>query len=223
MHKFIIVVVFPMVLIGCAKLNISNDYVLQEKSPNGVAVLSLTYSGACVGGAGIHLGGKDVGLLRLAMDEQELLDWGKWCEEDESFWRRFPEGSHQSEIGRLFVIEFPAGEHQFIAIHIGGAFSGRFSIPFSVLPGKYVYLGNIHIQAGRIEYSTAEIVLGVLAGASGGSRFRLKIILRDLRERDLSQLIKKYPNIRKEQLVVKLLEKIEEWKDECDPALDVFC
>lgn len=226
MNKLILIVIFPIALIGCSIQNIPNDYVLEDKSPNGVAVFSLTYSGDCVVRAGIQLGGEDARLIRLRMSEQDLLDWGKWCED--SGWT-FPKGSYQTEIGRLVAVELPAGRHEFRQTVVNNALSGHYSMPFSVFAGKVTYLGNIDIQAEWRKRTGGDIAAGIIVGAvfgfygAGGSRVEIKSTVRDMRERDLALLIKKFPNLQKEQLVVEFPDKMEELKEECDPALDPNC
>lgn len=203
MKKLVIIAVIPIVLFGCAVQNIPNDYVLQNNSPNGVAVISLTYSGNCVGGVAMYFGMEADKLIRLNSGELNLLDWGKWCEKDKSGWYHFPKGASQTEVGRLYVLELPAGNYTIRRVQVGMAFSGLITIPFSVLAGKVTYLGNVDIRAERIPYSATETVLGVLSGASGGSRFWLKMRGRDMRGRDLALLFERYANITNEQLVVK--------------------
>jgi uncharacterized protein YcfL len=86
MKKLIIIIVFSIVLVGCSANNIPNDFILQRVSSKGVAVVSLTYSGDCVRSVKVNFRKENIynpfrARVYLFEKTQDLLDWGKWCEE----------------------------------------------------------------------------------------------------------------------------------------------
>lgn len=204
MKRLIIIIVFSIVLVGCKAAQIPNNFILQRDSSKGVAVVSLTYSGACVRGVAVSYSKKTIyvpfrGEVNLLEEERDLLDWGKWCEVS-TFWPgKWPEGVTQSEVGRVFAFELPAGEYKFYRILLEGDWFWRISMPFTVLPGRITYLGNIHIQAQENELSIGNLF-------SGKARFTSKFGIRDMRERDLELLEKKHPNLEIDDVEVRLLK-----------------
>lgn len=212
MKRLIIIIVFSIVLVGCGAINMPNDFILQRDSSNGVVVVSLTYSGVCVRGVDFKFHKGSIydpfrGNVYLSKEKQDLLDWGKWCEGQSSWSGKWPEGVTQSEVGRVFAFLLPAGEYKFYKTLLEEVWSKRISMPFTVLPGRITYLGNIHIQAQENETSFADKAKLLIArfSVSGKSRYTSKFGIRDMRERDLELLKKKHPNLEIDDVEVRSL------------------
>jgi hypothetical protein len=110
--------------------------------------------------------------------------------------------TEDSPCGRLAVIELQQGEYEFYSWQ-GGTSGGPggftvtvrstepFSKRFRVVPGKAVYLGNIHFSVTR-------------GGPfQGGGTYRMRVS--DLQKRDLPLLHQKNPRITSDSVVVSIL------------------
>jgi hypothetical protein len=147
---------------ACVTFNIPAEYGLSPASGKGLAVFSLTANDRpgnftiayrSVGGDAKG----DVSLHTL----RNPLDW------------RDPRG-------RLVVIELPAGSYEFYNwAGLRARSTDRFSIPFSIEPGKATYLGNVHFD--------------VFSGVYG-------VRVSDRSSRDLPALFERYPNLQRDAL-----------------------
>jgi hypothetical protein len=109
--------------------------------------------------------------------------------------------------GRLVAIEVPQGAYELYSWQTYGIGAGRpFSIPFKVVRGKISYVGNVYI-----EILTEENIF--------------RVVVSDKSKRDLSLLLRKYPRIKAEDILIdgirwgqvaKLLNF--EWPDAGRPA-----
>lgn len=180
---------------GCRTVNIASDYAIDPGKNSGVVVVSLTRSGLPSGlNMFVNYRGVDVD-HRSAVPISDLFASADWrCP-------FFGTSTEAEPCGRLAVIELQPGEYEFYSWEGGSSSgpggmtmnvrSGPFSKRFRVLPGKAVYLGNLHfaVQGPVVPF--------------GGSRYMMKIS--DLRERDLGLFYAKHPNITPDRVVVSIL------------------
>jgi hypothetical protein len=184
---------------GCGTTNVGSGYALTPNSDSGLAIASLTLSGLSADYTlTLYLRGVDSDFDQSlpVLDASTPQDWV--CP-----YFRVP--TPGDPCGRLAVIELSPGEYEFYSWRAASTSrSGAttttirppdFSRRFTVLAGKAVYLGNIHLSPrgpGPIKKSPAidnEDLIWIL----------------DTRERDLALLFDKFPNLSTDDLVMSIL------------------
>jgi hypothetical protein len=160
---------------ACAKFNVPASYSMSSASGNGLAVFSYTTDDRvnnfylqyhAVGG------GKPRGDITL-WTVQNPLDW-------------------QDPRGRLVVIELPAGSYELYNIITVGARvtpTEPFSVPFTIEPGRVLYLGN------------ANVIIG-----NSLSGFTLRVT--DRSEQDLRLFFERYPRLSRNDVDVDIAEVV---------------
>jgi hypothetical protein len=161
---------------GCAAPNIDKTYALDAKRGTGVAAGTITYTGPYA-------------LYRLvvrskATQEVYRIEHGEGTTLNIA--RAFSgERPHKllHATGSPFAIELPAGEYAIEGwqLHCGAAHiasTAPVDIPFTVEPGKAIYLGNFHFR------ETAHVVRLITAAS---------LTLQDKAERDLPALAAEFP------------------------------
>jgi hypothetical protein len=184
---------------GCGTTNVGSGYSLTPDSDSGLAVASLTLSGVSADYTlTTFLRGVDSDFDQSVpvLDASTSQDW------DCPFFRVPTPGY---PCGRLAVIELSPGEYEFYSWRAKATSRSAgtttviqppdFSRKFTVLAGKAVYLGNIHMSPkgpGPNKKSPAQ------------DNDDLIWIL-DTRERDLALLFDKYPKLSPDDVVVSIL------------------
>jgi hypothetical protein len=184
MNKLFSLILLSLVLTGCASTKtIKNDYVLNQKSGNGVLISSVSYKGSY----SIYYHG-------LNNEVRGKIQFG----EDVALIPIPPKGdfSHLNRKGEVFAIELPSGNYKVWrwGVHSGYAHispATPMSIEFKVEPGKATYLGNFEfIQTSSMGLT----VTGVQVNYSYQSKIDLEVVS------------KKHPNIK----VSSIIKGIEE-------------
>lgn len=158
-------ILIALLLSGCAAGNVSSDYSPAKRLGKGALVMSMTYTPDAptftllyrpVGTNGVEA------FLSNTVPHPE--DW-------------------KNPAGRLVVSELPAGNYE-IFRYVGGWYESKkpFSIPFTVVEGKAVYIGNIHVDEMRT------------AGT-----FRISVT--DRSDRDIPFLRARYKNVKESDIV----------------------
>ena len=172
MKKISILIALVSVLLGCATPNIEKDYSLEKNPSMGVVVGSITYQGP--------YSAYIVGYRQLPDGEAGQFQTGQ----SQMLIPYFPKKdfSEDDAEGDLFVAALPAGKYEIYwwrfnggAAHISS--EEPFKIEFTVVPGKFVYVGNFQFAISR--------KIGLVAGAT--------VTYKDMSERDLPKFKQKYP------------------------------
>ena len=184
--KLCLSVLLSVFLSGCMVKNVAEDYSLDDTKGKGVAVVSLTRSGvADITAMSVNLRGVDNNHRAIvpvtaagASSDYWKCPWFGGIPEDEP-------------CGHLAILELPQGEYEFHSWQAGGLMgkttpTREFSIRFKVIPGKAVYLGNIHF--------------------SFPFGFRCTRRITDMRGRDLHLLYLKNPNITADDVIVRICQ-----------------
>ncbi len=176
---------FAVFVAGCAGVgqNIAQDYKLSGVKQNGIAVVSLTRSGNMDCSLYYNLRGVDNKYDFLLPIYSESIGY------DENLLKSLEELS-----GRLAVFELPQGIYEFYGWEGYGIDRGdrnkikprvAFSKRFKVVAGSVVYLGNLHIALSRSNY---------------------KMMVFDMKERDLKALKEKNPRISQSDIIVAVMK-----------------
>jgi len=209
-----LIVLFCFLLGGCAmplalpmKSSLYKDYSLDDKKEMGIVIVSLTRSG---------YGGYRMYLMFRALENEfkgatgnvylkqqfKSLDWE--CPKYLFKPKDIPE---ENPCGRLAVFELPQGEYEFYSWR-GSMASGKytewieapgggFSKKFSVIAGKGVYIGNMHIS---LRYKMLEGRLFPYRD------YRYRLETSDMRERDLLLFYSKHPLVTPDKVVIDILK-----------------
>ena len=178
---------------GCGTLNVSRNYLLNEKSNAGIVVVSMTQSEDQFHYLWYHYRSIDNSIKgRIPGTHTELSnDW------------RIEKGNpNKNFIGRIGIIELPAGEYEFY--EWTGWISKSpmrwiisptklFSYKFKVIPGKALYIGNIDMRLNKENH-----ILYIEI-----KRACLRII--DSRNRDLELIFNRYNNIKPENVIIDII------------------
>ena len=193
-----LILLFVILLTGCAASNIKKDYLLDEKKGMGLLVVSLVRSGEGNFGMFADIQGVN-NKYKNSVPVTDLFASSDWdCP-------MFGEIPKKKPCGRLAVVEMPKGEYEFYAWHgrQGTNFTiesvKKFSKKFNINAGKATYIGSIHFIISRKE--TGESILGIPV-----SKPTFDIEIRNMQDRDLSIFYKKHPNIANEKVQIKIIQ-----------------
>ncbi|MBU2714381.1 hypothetical protein, partial [Zooshikella harenae] len=176
MFKKLLCIVFSLAISSCYTLNIPPDYELDAKPHYGLAVFSIS-SNYTLDNFRVYYGGSS--------DFSEYVVSGHVKLKTAETPLDWVGGDLR---GRLAVIELPEGKYSFMSIHRqypSSTLSGRFDAPFEVEANKATYLGDLAVLINP-------------------ERTKFKAIIFDSSERDLPLLFNRYPNIKKENVIVKI-------------------
>ncbi len=175
-------------LFGCSYGKISSDYVIEKNSDKGVAIMSFTISGTRDVPISLRYRqlkrnlGTSFGAIPF-FEFSEELDW-KYPKKIS----RIPRGEFE---GRLVVFQLPPGDYEFHSLSLPDGFDeaywrfpDAFSFKFKILPQKAHYIGNVHLW---IDY--------------GHRSLWYELFHTNEAERDLALFHKKYPLIKKDEVV----------------------
>ena len=199
MYKISIVLII-LTLAGCATGNISNDYQVDKTKDNGLVIGSLTQEKGFPGGTN----------AKIYFDQPIKTEWEekegdsfKWIEtKPENFLlgtMAFKSQFNDVD-GRVFVIELPAGYHNFTNwfISTGNATIRPTSVPppkeFLVEKNKIVYVGNFHFTLFK-----RKDLLGI-SQTSGGFP-----LIQDKQERDLKIFKEMHPELQNKEVDIRVL------------------
>lgn len=180
--------IVSLLLSSCvtATLNIEKDYSMSPGIGKGVVIASLTRHGYQDLSFFVQIKLRGIG----SKYEGKVNVTGDYVSEDDWACPNFSNIPANKPCGRLMVIELPQGDYEYYS-WIGGSNNSTikpkkdFSKKFTVVSGKAVYIGNIHIGIG-------------------GRRFSMAV--QDKQDRDLELFLIKYQNIKKEDIVVSILK-----------------
>jgi len=170
--RTLLLALFSITIAGCST-NIPTDYRIPASPTIGLAVGSITYTGA-LGARQVFLRNAETGQsYRLAVGVSSTLNPFSRPDVDPDI----------GKVGGLFAIELPPGSYKIDTWRIvQGSMSlspsTPIEIPFSVVAGESVYLGNFHFE------QTARFFLGT------GS---VDVTLAGNAERDLPALKRRFP------------------------------
>jgi hypothetical protein len=157
---------------SCHLAKLSENYVVDAKSPNGAVIVSLTFEG---------------GLQFQAFTlEYRLVGGGESQSMHSAAILASPDIDADGRRGWLFPRELPAGEYEFFKWRgmVGNMsyWSPReFSNRFTVSPGRATYIGSLNVFT------------------SAASK-RYEVQVRDERERDMPAFLARYPRVKRDQV-----------------------
>lgn len=160
-------------LTGCATQNVTSSYSLDASNKNGIAIASITYQGLDSGYGVLYreLSGKTSGLFEAGHGVKLIP---------------LPNKSDFGTIakGKLVVAELSPGEYEIFNWRISSGYASvspknKFSIHFTIEPGKAVYIGNFNF------IQTRSMGLTVTGG---------ELTFKGEQDRDLTTLKSMYPN-----------------------------
>jgi hypothetical protein len=196
-ETFLIIALF---LTGCSSQyaglhNVSPTYQLDAQSKFGIAAVYLSFNG-------LHT----VNYFYVTLEGAK----GDFSENLTGFGMRTPgfmETTYADLLvkkGQLVIIALPEGEYEFTSFTISAVDATyyadkNFSMKFTVNASEVVYLGHMNIFVNPLSISRSNFL-------SGESRHKYKISVDDISERDVPELLEKLPNLKREQIVVRLLK-----------------
>jgi hypothetical protein len=176
MIRLTVVLLLGALTVGCTTPNIEPDFKFRAEARSGVVAGSITYEGSFSGYSVMYrrVGtNSQTGSIRAGAGTV-LVPY-------------FPRGDADAlgASGELFAVELPEGEYE---VHRWLISSGpasvvptsSFSIRFTVLPGRVIYIGNFHFRR------TSRLGLTVTGG---------ELSYLERAERDLPLIKRKYPSI----------------------------
>lgn len=191
-YKNLVIVLF-LFFGGCGTLNVSRNYMLNEKSNAGILVVSMTQSEDQYHYLWYHYRSLDNSITgRIPGTHTELSN----------DWRIDKDKPKNNYIGRIGIIELPAGEYELYK-WTGWINHGLiryiitpiklFSYKFKVIPGKALYIGNIDMRLNKENHILSIVIKNTC----------LRII--DSRNRDLELIFKRYNNIKSENVIIDII------------------
>ena len=181
MKRLLFTLLIATLLSGCAATTIKKDYNLNESSNKGLLVTSISYQGGYSGYA--------VYFSDANSDKFDYVEFGAGV----SLIPIPPKGdfSHLNRKGEVFATELPAGEYHIWRWRVQSGYATLtpihpMKVEFKIEPGKATYIGNFDfIQTSSLGLT----VTGV------------DVNYTDQSEIDLDVLFKKFPNIKREQVI----------------------
>lgn len=141
------------------------------------------------------------GVLARPVGKEETIEFNGWSLASEGYWTKT---GTQDVKGQLVAAQLPAGSYEFfsfIALNSSGLAMGTaknvkpFSYPFEVRQGEVTYLGEFHLKFEPKRVPKP--------GSSTDLSFQ--VLLRDNRTQDFLDAKKLIPDIRSDQIAVRLL------------------
>lgn len=181
MKKILFILVATLLLSGCASTTVKQDYSLNESTDKGLLVTSISYQGGYSGYA--------VYFKNTKTNKLDYVEFGAGS----TLIPIPPKGdfSHLNRKGEVFATELPAGEYHIWRWRVQSGYAtltpiNPMKVEFKIEPGKATYLGNFDfIETSSLGFT----ITGVDVNYS------------DQSEVDLDILMKKLPNIKKEQII----------------------
>ena len=191
---FSFAVLVPVLLVGCAiPVTTKSPAGAVPAAGHGTVLVRVSMAGL------INMNG--FGVLARPVGKDETIEFNGWSLASEGYWTKT--GTMDVK-GQLVAAQLPAGNYEFfsfIALNSAGLAKGTtkavkaFSYPFQVHPGEVSYLGEFHMKFEQNRLP--------MAGSSSEIPFR--VTLRDNRAQDFAGVKKLIPDLRPEQITVRLL------------------
>ncbi len=133
-----------------------------------------------------------------------------WGMGSSGYWSTYYDEVEKSE---LVAFSLPAGDYEIYSFVAGASAWGgprsvspekNFSFPFRVLAGESAYLGNLLIRF-RGDSGVASARVGTV-WIDGQRKIDFEPIARDTRSRDFKEMESRFPNLKPDQLKVRLLK-----------------
>ncbi len=175
--RSLLLAMLVLILAACKSVeSVPHNYFLNPQSDKGVLVSSLTYHGSYSGYSILFrkVGSDDFNQLTIgtgtALLPPGMLDW---------------DIKQRGLRGNVFAVELPVGDYEIFSWRVSSGYAhvrpqNDFRIPFSITPGKAIYLGNFNFERK----------LGL-----GGTVTAVDVTYGDEANRDITILQRKYTGI----------------------------